>query len=289
MALQDFIKDRRIIQEIESPGCRVIMVIGASDTGKTTLVEGLLDFLSRREQTAIVDLDIGQSHVGPPTTMAWGRLRGGFSGWSGIAIEDMYFTGVITPMGNLLPVLTGAGILTQRAVSRCGKVVIDTTGLVSGSAGRMLKQFKIDLISPNSIIALERSDELGEILRPFRFQKRMRIHRLDVPPSVGSKCPTTRSRYREEMFWRYFNGAGTVEVDMERVGIRFACRDLPSGDGLRGRLVSFRDSRNMDFAIGVVVDVDTKRQRLKVRTPVAGRIRFSTLVVGTVTLDLKGV
>ena len=51
---------------------RVTMVVGASDTGKTTLTAYLAGALAARGETvAVVDADVGQSEIGPPTTVGW--------------------------------------------------------------------------------------------------------------------------------------------------------------------------------------------------------------------------
>ena len=48
-----------------------VMVIGAPDSGKTTLTKYLVRELSRRgEAVAYIDGDVGQSILGPPTTQA---------------------------------------------------------------------------------------------------------------------------------------------------------------------------------------------------------------------------
>ncbi len=47
----------------------VCLLLGAADTGKTSLVLALANELSAQRPVGIVDADIGQSHIGPPTTV----------------------------------------------------------------------------------------------------------------------------------------------------------------------------------------------------------------------------
>ena len=49
----------------------ICLILGASDTGKTTLAEALTKQLVKKQPVGIVDADIGQSHIGPPTTVGW--------------------------------------------------------------------------------------------------------------------------------------------------------------------------------------------------------------------------
>src|SRR5918999_822328 len=52
----------------------VTMVIGEGDTGKTTLVTALANALVERGfRVAVLDADLGQSEIGPPTTIGLGR------------------------------------------------------------------------------------------------------------------------------------------------------------------------------------------------------------------------
>ncbi len=168
MGIEHFIKDGRLLKILDESAVKTIMVIGGSDTGKTTLVEALLSFLSGPR--AAVDLDMGQSRIGVPTTVSWGRVSEGFSDLSGIKEEGFYFTGALSPPGNLLPSVVGARRLVDRAIRACDKVVIDTTGLIDEPAGRVLKRYKIDLLMPDIVIGLERERELSYILCPLRFQ-----------------------------------------------------------------------------------------------------------------------
>ncbi|HXX53847.1 MAG TPA: Clp1/GlmU family protein, partial [Thermodesulfovibrionales bacterium] len=182
--IQDFTKNGSLLEAITDPLNRIIMVIGGSDTGKTTLVESIVDLLSTQGGVGIVDLDMGQSHIGPPTTIAWGKTERRFEDWAFIRTEEFYFTGAFTPAGNISATVVGAALMTKRAHSSCGKVVVDTTGLVAEPVGRVLKQLKVDALCPDVILALERSGELGHILDSFRFHRRPKIQKLKVLDQV---------------------------------------------------------------------------------------------------------
>jgi len=48
----------------DRPG--VTLLLGATDTGKTTLIRQLACSLALHGRTAIIDCDVGQSSIGPP-------------------------------------------------------------------------------------------------------------------------------------------------------------------------------------------------------------------------------
>jgi len=284
--LDDFIKDPLVLEELIHPRTKLIMVLGGSDSGKTTLIECLADFLSRQGALGVIDLDMGQSHIGPPTTIAWGKIEERFRGWSRVVENDFYFTGTTTPFGSLLPSVVGAALITDSARASCRKVVADTTGLIAEPAGRILKHYKIDLLSPDVLISLERSCELEHILGPFRTIKRPKIFRLTVPERVKAKTVVNRGRYRFEKMKSYLAGSRLVEVQADKTGVRLTWGPSPrSLAGLKNRVVSFRDERNRDVALGIIERTRLKEKALLIRTPMSAGTRFSTIVVGRAVLD----
>jgi polynucleotide 5'-kinase involved in rRNA processing len=49
----------------------VWLFLGGTDAGKMTLVAALARRLAGEHEVAVLDADIGQSHIGPPTTIGW--------------------------------------------------------------------------------------------------------------------------------------------------------------------------------------------------------------------------
>jgi len=284
--LEEFIQDEKTREELFDPGKRLVLIIGATDTGKTTLVERIADRLSANWKVGIVDLDVGQSHIGPPTVAAWGRVGKGFRGWSEIQTEDFYFTGAVSPAGNLLPMLTGSLMMTGAACAACEKVLVDTTGLIQEPWGRLLKQYKIDLLSPDLVIALERGNELTHILDGFAGQEKPLIQRLTAPAQVREKSATQRAQLRASLFKRYFTNDRFLRVSLSGIGLRFTGKNRCTAQKLIGRIVSIRDEKNKDRALGVIDEFDEKGRTLVLRTPLCREIQVSSLVVGEVEVEL---
>lgn len=64
----------RLRLDLDALGCRRVLVLGAADSGKTSLVEALARTECRAgKPVCVIDSDVGQSHIGPPTTVAWPR------------------------------------------------------------------------------------------------------------------------------------------------------------------------------------------------------------------------
>jgi polynucleotide 5'-kinase involved in rRNA processing len=281
VGIEQFIKDDSILKVLEDKEKRTILVMGGSDTGKTTLVESLLAFLTGPR--AIVDLDMGQSNIGVPTTVSWGKVSGRFDGLRGIKEEGFYFTGALSPPGNLLPAIVGARRMVDSARAACGKVVIDTTGLIDEPAGRVLKRYKIDLLLPDVIIGLESEKELSHILDPLKFQERPLTWRLPVPNGARTKSRVKRTEWRVEKFREYFKSARAIEVSLEETGIEFTREAVLSR--LEGRVVSLRDRLSVDIALGVIEKAEAAKNRLVIRTPLQQTQKFSTVVIGSAVVN----
>jgi len=275
--------EREIMKAILSSQARSIMIVGGADTGKTSLIEALADLLSRDSRMGILDLDMGQSHIGPPTTLGWGVVSKGFKGWERIKTAGLYFTGATSPPGNLLPSLAGARLLLDRALQRCDKVVIDTTGLISEPLGRVYKQYKIDLLSPDIVIGIERTDELGHILDAYRYQRRPKVFRVPVSQLAIQKTIIRRTDWRAQKYREYFEDVKELRIDSSSVGLRFT-RDIEEY-GLEGRLVSFRDNVQRDLALGYITDTGLVKGRISVRTPLKKGVAYTTVIIGRAKVE----
>ncbi len=181
------------------PGVGVLL--GASDTGKTTLVRHLAADCTRRGfSVGLVDADIGQSWLGPPTTVGLG-----FPFATRLVPADLRFVGATSPSGSFLPLVRGTQALARRAVAQGAAIVlVDTTGMVAGPIGVALKSRKLQALEPRHVLALQRTDELEPILHRLEGSGSARVHRLPVSSRVEKRSAAARRAYREARFADYF-------------------------------------------------------------------------------------
>ncbi len=278
--------DSRHLERLSAPDKRLIMVIGASDSGKTTLVWHLSRLLMEHYKTAIVDLDMGQSRIGPPTTVGWAMMETYVEHWLDIKEKDFYFTGTVTPFGSLLPAITGAMLITEKASNFAEKVIIDTTGLISEPTGRVLKHYKMDIINPDIILAVSSGNELSHILDPLRFNAKPEIIMIKPPTGVKIKTPIKRREYRFEKMLDYLRESAVKVIETRKIGVRFTRHPLQFNDDLRNRIVSLRDRSNRDIALGVIRSIGSKE--IKILTPLKDVEDISSIVIGRTAIDMEG-
>jgi len=198
------------------------IVIGPSDAGKTTLVTALANVLfDRGFSVAIVDADVGQSVLGPPTTVGLGRVNRRMERPGDAELIAMAFVGTTSPAANLTGTVVATGRLVARARAHgIARVVVDTGGLIAGDLGRALKQAKIDLLDADLVVCLERSDECETVLRPYRATARPRVVRLTPSAAARPRNPEMRRRYRDDAFARYFAGSRRIVLDLRSVVLK---------------------------------------------------------------------
>lgn len=261
-----------------------VMVIGASDTGKSTLARYLFQTLCRVGRcVAYVDTDLGQSVLGLPSTLNLGLAsEPGDDRFPPQGPRTSYFVGSTTPRGHMLPVVIGAYRLQQTALALAADVVVvDTTGLVDGAqGGKALKQWKIELLAPGVVIGLQRRRELEPILWPLRRDDRVQSIEIPVSPHVLVRSREARIARRRERLARYLTGAWsrtvalqqTAVYDLERLAV--------------GAFLGFQDAAGYCLGLGVVEQIGHPQATVAVRTPLTDLKGVASLRFGALRWDL---
>ncbi len=187
-----------------------LLLLGAADTGKTTLLNALADRLAQTQPVALVDADIGQSHIGPPTTIGWtvrekrGRPTIPIDRKDGGAhYQGHRFCRRCHPVGHLLQLTAALVLCVEQAEQAADMVLIDTPGLVTGGAACALWWTVQRLLRPRRIIAIQRENELEEVLRGLQTGVSS-IELVKVPAGLRRKSPEARQQHRRRLFDRIF-------------------------------------------------------------------------------------
>jgi polynucleotide 5'-hydroxyl-kinase GRC3/NOL9 len=186
------------------------LLVGGLDTGKTTLSRALLSAaVEAGRPTAFLDADVGQKSVGPPATVTLKMVRSAADLEPEVFAEQdaLAFVGSTSPEGHLLPVLAGVATLQRRAVTAGADfVVVDTSGLVSGIYGQILKYHKVELLQPDLVVGLQRGEELLPLLGVIQRFFDTQVVPLGVHPGVVPTTVDQRAENRERSMARYFAG-----------------------------------------------------------------------------------
>jgi len=264
----------------------IAIIIGATDTGKSTLAKFLIFNLCERGlKVALIDADIGQSFLGPPTTIGLSLFKSDPDWKLLLSPPEIFFVGSVTPEGYFPIHLKGVKRMVDKAVSMAADVIlVDTTGFVLGDTGRELKIRKIDLISPRFILALERSGELESILEHYEEKPLPKISRLPLFDQVRPRSMEERKIYRDDRFREYFKNSPILELGIEEVRIEGEVHD-PNGETLpldwalriNGLLVGLKASNDETLALGVIRNYIDEKKVVRVLTPLGETEKVKTI------------
>lgn len=221
------------------------MVLGAPDTGKSTLCRYLVyRAYAAGHRVALLDLDLGQTHLGPPATLGLGLFPPRLPGDEGVFAEADNFIGQTSPVGAFLEVAVGCRVLVDEALARgYSRVVVNTSGFVQGSGALILKRSQVELLYPALILGLQRAGELEPLLRGLGGTSPAlpKGSALASPPLAGGgreegeiaggwpslRLPVSsravrrgaeeRQAYRQARFRRYFQGAHRLALPWRRL------------------------------------------------------------------------
>jgi len=186
-----------------------VVLFGGLDTGKSTLSRALLAAaVEAGRPAAFIDADVGQKTVGPPATVTLKHVREASDlDPQVMAREDaLWFVGSTSPEGHLLQVVTAVESLFRMArEAGADLVVVDSSGLVSGIHGQVLKYHKVELLRPDLVVGLQRGEELLPLLGVIQRFFATEVVPLGVHPGVVPTTVEQRAENRELAMARYFS------------------------------------------------------------------------------------
>ncbi len=260
---------------------RKILVLGASDRGKSTFCHYLLWRLLQAGLTpAFIDADVGQKDLGPPATITLGYPQ------LDRALQDltpaaMYFVGAVSPVAHLLPMVVGTRQLLDQTDAPF--VVINTSGLITG-VGSVLKAYKIDSLRPDIIVALGNRWELAPILAAHRH---FRILALPPSPQAQIKLQETRRQHRLEAFRRHFCHAQEYSLLLDQLALQRLPIDRPVTEATfyPNRLCALANERQAVLGLALISSFTPKKRLLTLFTPVPQH-RAAILQLGDMLVEL---
>ncbi len=275
----------------------VVMVMGAANTGKTTMSRLLLrDALDAGRSVAFVDSDVAVSTVGAPACVGlrWVRSQADLDDLS--RADSMRFVGSTQPQGVVLPHVVATATLIEEARQGADFIVLDTSSAVSGVVGQTLTYHITELCDPNLIIAMQRGEELEPGIGMLRRFLGARIAKSEPPPGLQMTGPLEqRARLIEAI-------RNSFEPDLQRWRVHSSvfAPTLPEAfdlSRLEGMLVGVQNESGACLGLGAlehddgVVRVATKygdqmrglrlgSMRINLDTYETSRVRLRQLIFG---------
>jgi len=260
----------------------VVMLIGATETGKTTLAKLIaLDAVDAGRTVAYVDGDVASIVAGPPACVGVKYIEEASDLDPSVAPAEMRFVGSTSPQGVILPHVVAVASLVEAARSRSDLVIVDTSGVVGGVVGQTLKYHLWELTHPTLGVALQRGEELEPIIGMLRRFLSAKITTVEPPADAPLPSPTDRHARQSDAF----RVALSSPLQRWRVQTTVFAPTLPEEfdlDRLNGMLVGVQDDHGHCLGLGVI---ESTGGMLRVATHHGEEMRG--LRLGSMRIDLE--
>ncbi len=271
-----------IINEIKNNAGKLnkILFLGNSDSGKTTFIWKLAEKITHFSQAAVIDSDIGQSRLGPPTTVGWQNLNSRKIKDNDLFPSGISFTGDIKPQRHLLQLSTSIVISLNNIPEDKKVILIDTPGFFDGDVAKALWLNIIRLISPTMVVIFQKGQsEITDSIRKYSLE----VIEISTSEKVKPKTPCQRKKYRRDLFKKYFKGSKQIDIDLRSVPLSstYSYKYLD----LKNRVVALRDKCQEDKAIALIKYWDWKKKNLKILTPFQNMQEISYMIMGDINLE----
>ena len=204
-----------LVAYVASKRHKRIAVMGDVDVGKTFLTTYLgNELLEQGSKVAAIDTDVGQSDIGPPSTIGMGLFERPVALLQEIQTRAMYFVGSMSPSGHMLEFVVGMKKLLEKGLRQADVVIVNTPGWISGGPGRALQLSALELLEPDLVVAIQRERELEHLLTCLPAEK---VRRVSASKWVRPRSHDERSSLRSMVLGKYFEGAGRLSLDLRKV------------------------------------------------------------------------
>jgi polynucleotide 5'-hydroxyl-kinase GRC3/NOL9 len=269
----------------------IAVVIGGADTGKTTLCTFLSNYLiAEKRQVAVVDADIGQSDLGPPTTMAAGEVKASVTNLSQIEPNERLFIGLTSPGQAKGKVIRG----TKRLVgyhNKPGKTtIVNTDGWVSGTEAVLYKLQMLDGLQPDITVGIGGS-EISPIVQVGNRATLL----VASPDTIKERTRIDRKGLRWLGYRKYLAGASLTTFHIDGVKAR-SCMTLADlnlarlsraqVENLKDAIVGLLDANDLLQEIGILKDVVPSARILRIWSRILNTP--SMIEIGDVKLSNDG-
>ena len=184
-----------------------VLVLGPVDVGKTTFCCFIANkALARNYNVYVIDADIGQADIGPPTTISAGKVEKPIFSLRELKPKYMVFIGVDSPMSVKDRVIASLKIIYEKVINqeKPDLIVINTDGWTQGLKAHEYKLALTTVIKPDAIALLQKdTPELDNIIPILR--KMSKLYILPSPKAAKARDRYERKMFRESSYLRFIN------------------------------------------------------------------------------------
>lgn len=303
------------LAEEKVKGSRRLVIIGRTDSGKTSLSTYILNSLVRMgAKICLVDLDVGQSSICPPTTVGMSVVAKPTPDLYNLSASSIIPVGMTSPSYVMSYHMNKSVELVRSVEPWNVYVLVDCDGWMDGEGALAHKSGLLSLIKPSLVVFLGTPPRE---LEDFCKREGIEFVKVEKPEQVYKRDMDARKRLRESAYRKYLKDA-TIKVipiswtdlrpitadikgtdegpieHMERILQAYNSQlDQPSSISVESMLkqrVGFLsylfDAKGGCTGIGLLSEVESRKNTIKVFTSVEGVPR--KLLIGCILVSYYG-
>ena len=182
---------------------RTVLIIGNSDTGKSTFAVYLInEVLKKGFRPCIIDADVGQGDLAPPNTIGGAIITAQITDLRDVNPQSIAFVGSINPTGFEEIIIKAVKKISREIGILSNIVIINTDGYVLRNG----IDYKINMaeeIKPNVVVCLGQHS----VFRIFQRNLSSSIALYGKSPINAIKSKIDRKQRRSSQFLRYISGS----------------------------------------------------------------------------------
>jgi len=208
----------------------IVMIVGGIDSGKTSFSAYLANKgLKVKRSVAMIDADLGQSDIGPPSTIGSCRITKPIRDPFEINAENVCFIGVTSPNTAVHRVVEGIMKVKEKVMKRgASLLIVNTDGWIDGEDAIRYKVTLAKQIKPDVVVAIQEKNELTFLLGALIETKNLAI---ESSSAVRKRDREERKLLRELGYKKYLKGAAVESFPLSWIrisGVTFGTGAKPS-------------------------------------------------------------
>ena len=197
----------------------LILIYGAMDVGKSTLTVLIANkALNDGRSVAVIDADVGQNDVGPPTTIALTRIKSPITHLRQLSAEKLIFIQTTSVERIWDRVIKAIHKLVNYAREswNIDTIIVNTDGWISGDEAVRYKAQMVEELAPTHVVVLRREDETNRLIEELKTES---VIVLPAPFSARVRSREDRKIHRDMGYGRFLFPIREVSLDLHKVKI----------------------------------------------------------------------
>ncbi len=194
------------------------MILGSLDSGKSSFCTYLINrLLEEKKRVVILDGDLGQSDVGPPSTVAYAPVVKPITDLFNLHAKNAFFIGETSPGNVTEKVVQALSLLRKEALaSDLDFLIINTDGWTEGEYAVAYKLKLVKELGPHVMFFIQQKDELGPMLTADYDAKKVIV---DSPTTVRQRDLEKRKGLRELGYKKYLRNPRVQSLSLSWVKV----------------------------------------------------------------------